>query len=907
MNDKKENNFNEKIISLDNPKSVEIKESKFLLNSFYLIDAMELIRERVTEIKEYKCPNKDYEREYIDLKMHDMIMIVGRRGSGKTTFLMNLRKKIKKDKELQKDIKVLDIIDPTLLHGNSDILLLILAGVYTKLSNDFKKRDNRTNKKNEFKEIKEKLQNLHRTINLANKFKQDEDLEEDNYERLHGLHKGLEIDKDLHVFFKLVCKYYEVRALVLPIDDIDMDFKYGYKVFDTIRKYLATPRVIPIASMDLNQAHAVIKKEQYGYFGYEAYTSKFDIKEDSELKFLRKLPEEFLTKISLPTRRIILPDMLSIFENYVKSKNQYEQIEDNNEKKDSAFRYIFFEFKNHDKIRFKLELEDIVKYYINIVYDSNMDANYRLKKISSSDYLGNKSVRSFFEDIRSFLDCIVYDKGKHIFNNASLIKRYLPYSTIKYKTKYDAVLGLWSKYIKLTNSQISKKVHLFTNVSRAYQISGKDHDNTIKTKTYMRLFLQEFFIDKITIEIQPYCKKFYKINSISKDINIAGAMELALRTFIPQYLFEDIYKNNYKDMANVNLKEFELFATDDLKVISHKLSVMNIRLLNKFNNTNIMGGIKLSGNEYDNFPDISSFFLTESSDDLTYNYLSSFKVIAETIELLQSKSDLEMKKIIKKYFTFKKSVSNNYKKKLNQEYDRINAVVSKIKNIINYKNISFGLNELSLFSNKFINNILIIIKLNKIIRNSEDMQLTVERLTVELNEKLLNINYEINKNKKEESYVLDKIKEQNKLESLKKIAYLHQQKEDILEQLKDLEDKRLNIKKDQMLEDALILSKQKEFFIYLTSFFNHFLIILYKSLEEKEDFIFEVVDESFIQYGISRYEKKAKWNLKLPQGHHPLFKNIQIIKGTNEMSDIIDLVEKAFQCISQQIFENTFE
>jgi len=187
------------------------------------------------------------------------------------------------------------------------------------------------------------------------------------------------------------------------------------------------------------------------------------------------------------------------------------------------------------------------------------------------------------------------------------------------------------------------------------------------------------------------------------------------------------------------------------------------------------------------------------------------------------------------------------------------------------------------------------------------MQLTVERLTVELNEKLLNINYEINKNKKEESYVLDKIKEQNKLESLKKIAYLHQQKEDILEQLKDLEDKRLNIKKDQMLEDALILSKQKEFFIYLTSFFNHFLIILYKSLEEKEDFIFEVVDESFIQYGISRYEKKAKWNLKLPQGHHPLFKNIQIIKGTNEMSDIIDLVEKAFQCISQQIFENTFE
>jgi len=156
----------EKIIQLDNPKSVELAKENFLLEDEYLEFAEKLIVARVNEIKDYiRDREKDDAKEYRQLRMHDMIMVAGRRGSGKTTFLMNLRRRIKTHNTLKKDVKVLNIIDPTLLHTNSDILLLVLAGVYTKVTEDFKKDKNKANRKEEFNTIKEHLQKLHRTIN----------------------------------------------------------------------------------------------------------------------------------------------------------------------------------------------------------------------------------------------------------------------------------------------------------------------------------------------------------------------------------------------------------------------------------------------------------------------------------------------------------------------------------------------------------------------------------------------------------------------------------------------------------------------------------------------------------------------------------------------------------------------
>ncbi len=730
----------EKIISLDNPKSVELDKNKFLLDGSYLENATALITARVNEIKDYKRLNSDGEREYIDLRMHDMIMIAGRRGSGKTTFLINLRKKLRDDKKIKDDVKVLDIIDPTLLHGNSDILLLILAGVYTKLSNDFKKRDNRTNKKNEFNTIKENLQNLHRTINLAYKFKEDENLEEDNYERLYGLHKGLEIDKDLHKFFKLVCDYYGVKALVLPIDDIDMDFKYGYKVFDTIRKYLATPCVIPIASMDLHQAHAVIKKEQYSYFGYEASTSKYDIKEESELQFLKKLPEEFLTKISLPTRRVYLPDMLSIFEKYMNNKNDYkrqitkikdtikDEIKLNEEilRINSSFKKIYFTFQNTEGLEFKLEFEDIVQKYINIVYGFEIQGFDEMDKNSISEYLGNKSVRSFFEDIRAFLNCIT----KNSFDKTSLIERYLPYSSVKFKTKYDAALGLWRKYIELTKKQLknyninsSNYTPSISNVKQSFYINGEDHDHTIKTKTYMRLQLQEFFINKINVKLEYINENIVNKFSITKDINIGGAMELCFRTFIPQYIFENLINREKLSKKEINLNminldRFESYATDDLQEIAQKLSLMQFQL-NKLDKDNsiIIGGYKINHEESRVIDFETATYVEEQSESNWMFYLSSFKIISQLIELIKSinnKDTKSLNNIAKNYAKY----STNIKKINSIEYHTPNEV-KKRKEKLNmiyklFENEEFEFNtnmvELSKFSKNFINNIFAIIE-----------------------------------------------------------------------------------------------------------------------------------------------------------------------------------------------------
>ena len=84
-------------ISLNNPKAVALSKNEFIF--FHKIEkVIELINSRVKEIEKEENEHDDPIKRFKNLRMHDAILIDGKRGSGKTTYLHNITKVIEKKK-----------------------------------------------------------------------------------------------------------------------------------------------------------------------------------------------------------------------------------------------------------------------------------------------------------------------------------------------------------------------------------------------------------------------------------------------------------------------------------------------------------------------------------------------------------------------------------------------------------------------------------------------------------------------------------------------------------------------------------------------------------------------------------------------------------------------------------------
>ena len=87
---------------------------------------------RLTEIvEEHKkqLPQSDEsgKKSFRSLRSHNSVFISGARGSGKTTFLLNIKTAI--CDELTGRPYILDIIDPTLIHDNDNFLSIVLGRI----------------------------------------------------------------------------------------------------------------------------------------------------------------------------------------------------------------------------------------------------------------------------------------------------------------------------------------------------------------------------------------------------------------------------------------------------------------------------------------------------------------------------------------------------------------------------------------------------------------------------------------------------------------------------------------------------------------------------------------------------------------------------------------------------------
>lgn len=213
---------------------------------------------RLTEIvKEHKkqLPQSDEsgKKSFRSLRSHNSVFISGARGSGKTTFLLNIKTAICDESTGRPYI--LDIIDPTLIHDNDNFLSIVLG----RIADTVKKRSSYGgndgngnsakeffNKLSEVAELSEAISNSQQSTGL------DNILDEQN---------ALNLEIEIHNLMEIAVKVLNCPFLILPIDDIDMSFVHGFEVLEKIRKYLATPYIMPVISGDIEMYHQIFTVE----------------------------------------------------------------------------------------------------------------------------------------------------------------------------------------------------------------------------------------------------------------------------------------------------------------------------------------------------------------------------------------------------------------------------------------------------------------------------------------------------------------------------------------------------------------------------------------------------------------------------------------------------------------------
>ncbi len=298
-------------------------------NELFQIDAFK----RVAEIlKEHKVGNDT--SDITDCRFHDTIFIDGDRGVGKTAFMINIENYYKNIAKIETPKYIfLKPVDPTLLEHTEKFLSVILARIVEMVSkklknscideenycidDDCNKVYNRGSKQVNCTESYYKvLEKLSKSLEAIKTLEKDVGIEE-----IASNKSSLKLEQHAHEFFQVVCKMFGVNAIVMLIDDVDMAFDKGFDVLEVVRKYLASPYLIPIVAGDMKLYREIVETkfiEKIKFYDDVKYLKDsipqfIDSKEyKDKLYLLDNLVEQYLHKVFPSEYHIKLKDIFTI-------------------------------------------------------------------------------------------------------------------------------------------------------------------------------------------------------------------------------------------------------------------------------------------------------------------------------------------------------------------------------------------------------------------------------------------------------------------------------------------------------------------------------------------------------------------------------------------------------------------
>lgn len=253
------------------------------------------------------------------------ITVIGTRGSGKTTFLKTLLAKYKEHEELKR-VKILDIIDPTLIEEKGHIFLTIISIIKELVESAL--LNSETNNNNYLQDLKSWEDTVNRLAGgLPSMDGIGKNFEEHNWQDPEFImEKGIQsvssarsLRSNFNIFISEALRHINRKAFLIAFDDIDIDFRKGWAVLEMIRKYLSGSRIVIIISGDIRLYSLSIRKQYWTNFGKALLDNEADLLKKHKYynDLVTEMEGQYLLKILKPIRRIHLS---TLYDKVIKAK-----------------------------------------------------------------------------------------------------------------------------------------------------------------------------------------------------------------------------------------------------------------------------------------------------------------------------------------------------------------------------------------------------------------------------------------------------------------------------------------------------------------------------------------------------------------------------------------------------------
>lgn len=271
-----------------------IKSSIFSEPYHYILNALDHYFDALPD-------NRDDYLKGNDIWINNVFAFIGERGSGKTSCMRSIVHLLENPRSSQLDNTVLksnfyalDMIDPSFIDSESNIIGVILATLYKK----FLDYSHNVNESLKFKLAESFARVQHDFCRMMT----NSTIPDDDLEALSSLSAAIDLRTSMYELIDRFMKYMgkENAILLISVDDIDLHSRDAIKMAEQIRKYLVLPNVLVVMAVKLDQL-AKLKRLHYS----REYS---DTRQTLNDKDLDEMVDRYITKLVPYNHRVYMPE-----------------------------------------------------------------------------------------------------------------------------------------------------------------------------------------------------------------------------------------------------------------------------------------------------------------------------------------------------------------------------------------------------------------------------------------------------------------------------------------------------------------------------------------------------------------------------------------------------------------------
>jgi hypothetical protein len=270
-------------------------------------NAKNKILKRIDELLKLTVPDSPEDTKCIS---HNSILINGKRGYGKSTFMLSVKKYL--NDKYKNELLVFDSIDPTIMEEKENIFLLILSEMHKKVES-CNKNNKRTDE--EYKSIKKSFKEVASGLHVLNGVGDEHPLSHSSWnepeqiltEGIKNIDGGHKLESTFREYTNRILRYLRKKAFVVIFDDIDTATHQGKIILELIRKYFTNPNIIVILLGDVELYNLIVREMQWFKLNPET-TFKYEKRNFEKLyeSDIDTLVNQYMLKILKPENRINL-------------------------------------------------------------------------------------------------------------------------------------------------------------------------------------------------------------------------------------------------------------------------------------------------------------------------------------------------------------------------------------------------------------------------------------------------------------------------------------------------------------------------------------------------------------------------------------------------------------------------